>query len=60
MPLNNINHLLVWQHLLDQAQSLAARLPETGVNPDKLGLLPLNDLMGILAFLKRAYTEKKV
>jgi len=58
MNINNINHLNAWQHMLSQAQSLAARLPETGLNPDKLALLPLDELVGVLAFLKRFYAEK--
>jgi len=60
MQINNINHLHQWQHILQQAQALAARLPEIGLNPDKLSLLPLNDLVGVLAFLKRSYAEKVV
>jgi len=60
MQLNNINHLTAWQHILQQAQALAARLPEIGLNPDKLASLPLNDLVGVLAFLKRSYAEKVV
>jgi hypothetical protein len=53
VQLNNINHLHLWQPLLLQAQALAARLPDMGLNPDKLALLPLNDLLGVAAFLKR-------
>jgi len=60
MQLNNINHLTAWQHILIQAQALAARLPEIGLNPDKLALIPLDDLVGVLAFLKRSYAEKVV
>lgn len=60
MQFNNINHLTSWQHILKHAQELAARLPEIGLNPDKLALLPLDDLMGVLAFLKRSYAEKLV
>jgi len=60
MQVNNINHLPQWQHILQQAQALAARLPETGLNPDKLALIPLDDLVGVLAFLKRSYAEKVV
>lgn len=60
MQLNNINHLTVWQHILTQAQSLAARLPETGLNPNKLALLSLDELVGVLAFLKRFYAEREV
>lgn len=57
MQLNNINHLHHWQPLLLQAQALAARLPDMGLNPEKLALLPLNDLLGVAAFLKRKYAE---
>jgi len=65
MQINNINHLPQWQYILlqaqaqAQAQALAARLPEIGLNPDKLELLPLNDLVGVLAFLKRKSAERK-
>jgi hypothetical protein len=58
MPLNNINDFLAWQHILMQAQVLASRLPEIGLSPDKLTSLPLNELVGVLAFLKRSYAEK--
>jgi len=50
--------MVVWQQILEQAQSLAARLPEIGLNPDRLALLPLDDLVGTLAYLKRFYAEK--
>jgi len=59
MQINNINHLHHWQQLLKQAQALAARLPDMGLNPDKLALLPINDLVGILAFLKRLRSEQE-
>jgi len=58
MQPDNSNYFLAWQHVLAQAQALAARLPETGLNPDKLALLPFNELVGSLAFLKRSYAEK--
>jgi len=51
--------LIVWQQLLEQAQSLAARLPDTGINPDKLAVLPLDDLVGTLAYLKRLKAERE-
>lgn len=47
-----------WQDILIQAQELAAKMPCTGLSPYKLALLPLDDLIGILAFLKRYYAEK--
>jgi hypothetical protein len=59
MQINNINHFTALQHILQQAQALAARLPEIGLNPDKLALLPLDDLMGVLAFLKRKHAERE-
>jgi len=60
MQINNINHLTAWQYILIQAQALAARLPEKGLNPDSLALLPLDELVGVLVFLKRSYAEKVV
>lgn len=51
--------MVVWKQMLTQAQALAARLPETGLNPDKLALLPLDELLGTLAFLKRLYAERE-
>jgi hypothetical protein len=59
MQLNNTYHQYHWQPLLQQAQSLAAGLPDTGLTPDKLALLPLDELMGVLAFLKRSIAEKQ-
>ena len=59
MQTNNINHLPQWQHILQQAQALAARLPEIGLNPNKLASLPLNDLVGVLDFLKRKHAERE-
>ena len=59
MKLNNINHLHHWKLLLIQAQALAARLPDMGLNPDKLALLSLDDLLGVAAFLKRKYAERE-
>jgi len=51
--------IIVWQQLLAQAQALAARLPGMGLDPDKLALLPFDDLVGVLAFLNQLKTEKK-
>jgi len=59
MQFNNINHLNSWQQLLQQAQALAARLPDTGINPDKLALLSLDELLGVAACLKRKYAERE-
>jgi hypothetical protein len=58
MQPNNINDFLAWQYILTQAQALASRLPEIGLSPDKLTSLPLNELVGVLVFLKRSYAEK--
>ncbi len=59
MRFNNNDHLHHWQALLQQAQSLAARLPDTGLTPDKMALLPLDDLAGTLAYLKRLKAERE-
>jgi hypothetical protein len=45
--------------LLQQAQALAARLPDMGLNPDKLALLPLDDLLGVASLLKRKSVERE-
>jgi hypothetical protein len=47
-----------YYHLLSDTQMLAAKLPSRGLNPYKLALLPLDDLIGVLAFLKWFYAEK--
>lgn len=60
MQLNNINYLMAWQSLLVQAQELAAKMPETGLNPDKLVLLTLDELRGVTAFLRRISLERMV
>lgn len=57
MEINHINHN--WQMLLQQAQALAARMPQMGLNPDKLIYLPLIDLKGVAAFLERKYAERE-
>ena len=59
MQINNINHLTAWQQLLQQTQALAVKLPDMGLNPDKLALLPLDDLVGTMAFLKRLKAEQE-
>jgi hypothetical protein len=59
MQFNNTSHQHHWQLLLQQAQVLAVRLPDMGLNPDKLALLPLDDLLGVAAFLKRKYAERE-
>jgi len=57
---NTTYQVIIWQGLLQQAQALAARLPDMGVNPDKLALLPLDDLVGTMAFLKRLKAKQEV
>jgi hypothetical protein len=59
MQFNNTYYQHNWQILLQQAQALAARLPDMGLNPDKLALLPLDDLLGVAAFLKRKSVERE-
>lgn len=59
MQFNNTYYQHNWQILLQQAQALAARLPDMGLNPDKLALLPLNDLLDVAAFLKRKSVERE-
>jgi len=56
---NDTYHYLVWQQLVIQAQELALKLPEMGLNPDKLIHLSIMDLIGVLAFLKRSYADKQ-
>lgn len=60
MQLDNINYLMAWQSLLVQAQALVTMLPETGLNPDKLVLLPFDELRGVTAFLRRLNDERSV
>ncbi len=38
MQFNNTYNQHSWQILLQQAQALAARLPDLGLNPDKLAI----------------------
>jgi hypothetical protein len=52
-------HYLVWQQILFQTQELALKMPETGLNADKLAVLPIEHLTGVLAFLKRSYAERQ-
>jgi len=59
MKFNNINHQHHWQPLLQQAQALAARLPDMGITPDELTSYALDDLLGTAAFLKRKYAERE-
>ena len=59
MQFNNTYYQHNWQMLLQQAQALAAKLPDMGLNPDKLALLPLDDFLGVAAFLKRKSVERE-
>tara|TARA_R110001583_G_scaffold65264_1_gene188651 strand:+ start:3808 stop:3990 length:183 start_codon:yes stop_codon:yes gene_type:complete len=59
MQFNNTYYQHNWQILLQQAQALAARLPDMGLNPEKLALLPLDDLLGVAAFLKRKTADRE-
>ena len=53
--------ITVWQTILTQTQTLAARMPEeTGINPDNLALLSFDDLVGTLTFLKRLKAKMEV
>ena len=49
----------VWQTLLTQSKTLAARLPDTGINLENLALLPFDDLVGTLTYLKRQKAERE-
>jgi len=59
MQFNNTYYQHNGQLVLDRAQALATRLPDMGIHPDKLALLPLDDLLGVAAFLKRKYAERE-
>jgi len=61
--MNNVDHnyqLVMWQNLVIQAQELALKMPETGLNPDAMSMLPFDHLIGVLAFLKRISVESNV
>jgi len=51
--LNNMPYLLLRQDLLMRVQMLAARYPQTGINPDGLFCFSDEDLTGIYAHFKR-------
>jgi len=59
MQFNNTHHQYDWQPLSEPAQELALKLPEMGLNSDKLIHLPIMDLIGVLAFLQRSYADKQ-
>jgi len=57
--LDNTYQYVVWQQLVNQAQELAIKLPGLGLNPDSLLVMPIEQLAGVLAFLKRSYAESE-
>ncbi|WP_289282533.1 MULTISPECIES: hypothetical protein [unclassified Methylophaga] len=57
--IDNTYQFVVWQRLVIQAQELALKMPGIGLNPDILPTLPIEQLTGVLAFLKRSYAEKQ-
>jgi len=60
--MNNVDHnyqFILWQQLVIQAQELALKMPEMGLNPDVMPMLPLENLRGVLAFLRRVTEENK-
>lgn len=60
--MNNVDHnyqLILWQQLVIQAQELALKMPEMGLNPDIMPMLSAEHLRGVLAFLRRASEENK-
>lgn len=56
---DNTYQFIVWQRLLNQAQELALKMPELGIDADILALYPIDHLVGVLAFLKRLYAERQ-
>lgn len=56
---DNTYEFVIWQRLVNQAQELALKMPELGVNIDILPDLPIEHLTGMLAFLKRSYAERE-
>ena len=57
--IDNTYQFVVRQRLVVQAQELALKMPGIGLNPDILPTLPIEQLTGVLAFLKRSYAEKQ-
>ncbi len=51
------NRVMVWQQLQSQIKVLVARLPGIKLCPDSLALMPFEELVGTLAFLKRTYSQ---
>lgn len=56
---DNTYQYVVWQQLVNQAQELAIKMPGLGLNPDSLLVMPIEQLTGVLAFLKRSYAESE-
>lgn len=52
--------LLLWQQQVIQAQELALKMPEQGLNADVMPMLSFEQLRGVLAFLMRVSAESKV
>jgi len=50
---------ITWQRLVIQTQELALKVQATGINPDDLALLPIDQLTGTLSFLKRKRDEQE-
>lgn len=49
---------ITWQRLLTQTQELAFKVQATGINPDDLALLPIDQLTG-MSYLKRKWDEQE-
>lgn len=56
---DNTYQYVVWQQLVNQAQELAIKMPGLGLNPYSLLVMPIEQLTGVLAFLKRSYAERE-
>lgn len=56
---DNTYQYVVWQQLVNQAQELAIKMPGLGLTPDTLLVMPIEQLTGVLAFLKRSYAERE-
>lgn len=56
---DNTYQFVIWQPLVNQAQELALKMPELGLDIDVLPVLPIDHITGILAFLKRSYAERE-
>lgn len=50
--LNNMTYVLWRQGLLQKVQMLVIRLPETGINPDKVYCFSDDELTGAYEYLK--------